>query len=345
VRQYEARLAEAESRLKDFKLRHLGTVEGQGRDFFSRIAALKEELAKMTVDLRAAEQSRQALKNELSGEVASLVPDLAPGSGGPLTPELDARIDAQRRQLDELLRRYTDIHPDVVTTRRLITRLEEQKQQEIELQRKASAGKPQRSQTQTNPVFQQVKLALAESEANVAALKVRLNETQSRLAQMNSAASRVPQIDAELAQLNRDYDVIRRQYEALVARREKAALSEDVDATRPAQFRVIDPPRVSPRPVFPNRGTLALLALFASLVVGTAVTFVISQIVPTFDSAATLRKATQRPVLGTISMLVTPISQRRARQQSFAFGGAVAGLFVVFGTWLVWISLIGARVG
>jgi polysaccharide chain length determinant protein (PEP-CTERM system associated) len=343
IRQYESRLSEAEGRLKDFKLRNLGTVEGQGRDYFSRIAALREDLTKLTVDLRAAEQSRDALKNELSGEVATLVPDTAPGAGV-TTPELDSRIDAQRRQLDELLRRYTDIHPDVVATRRLIARLEEQREHELEVQRKAAATKP-RTQSPTNPVFQQVKLALAEAEANVAALKVRLSETQSRLTQMNASASRVPQIDAELAQLNRDYDVIRRQYEALVARRERAALTEDVDATRPAQFRVIDPPRVAPRPVFPDRSTVAVAALLAALAVGVAVTFVVSQIVPTFDNSAALRKVTQRPVLGTISMLPTPASLRAARYQSLAFGGAATGLFIVFGGWLAWISLAAARMG
>jgi polysaccharide chain length determinant protein (PEP-CTERM system associated) len=343
VRQYEARLAEAENRLKDFKLRNLGTVEGQGRDYFSRVAALREEINKMTVDLRAAEQSRDALKNELSGEVASLLPDLDATGGAPLTPEIDARLDAQRRQLDELLRRYTEAHPDVLATRRLITRLEEQRQQEMEVLRKSAVGRP--SKQTTNPVMQQVKLALAEAEANVAALRVRLSDSQGRLAQMNAAASRVPQIDAELAQLNRDYEVIRRQYEALVARREKAALSEDVDATRPAQFRVIDPPRVSPRAVFPNRGTLALVALLASLAIGVTVSFVVSQIVPTFDSAAALRKLTQRPVLGSISMLVTPQALKRARHQSFAFGGAVAGLFLVFGGWIMWMSVMTARVG
>ena len=345
IRQYESRLSEAEGRLKDFKLRNLGTVEGQGRDYFTRISALREDMNKLTVDLRAAEQSRDALKNELSGEVATLVPDIAPGSGVALTPELDSRLDAQRRQLDELLRRYTDIHPDVVATRRLIARLEEQRDQELEVQRKAAAAKPQRTQNPTNPVFQQVKLALAEAEGNIAALKVRLGETQSRLAQMTSAASRVPQIDAELAQLNRDYDVIRRQYEALVARRERAALTEDVDATRPAQFRVIDPPRIAPRPVFPDRSTLAVAAMLAALAIGAAVTFVVSQIVPTFDDSASLRKVTQRPVLGAISMLLTPASLRRARYQSLAFGGAAAGLFVVFGGWLAWISLMAARMG
>jgi polysaccharide chain length determinant protein (PEP-CTERM system associated) len=343
IRQYEARLAEAENKLKDFKLRNLGTVEGPGRDFFSRIAALREEYSKLQTDLRAAEQSREALKNELSGEVATLVPDEPVGTVS--TGELDARLDGQRRQLDELLRRYTEAHPDVVAARRLIARLEEQRQQEIEALRKAQAAKPQRAQKATNPVFQQVKLALAESEANVAALKVRLSETQSRLAQMNAAASRVPQIDAELAQLNRDYDIVRRQYEALVARRERAALTEDVDATRPAQFRVIDPPRVAPGAVFPNRGALAVAALLMALATGVGVAFVVSQIVPTFDSAAALRRMTQRPVLGTISMLLTPEAIARARQRSLAFAGSVGGLFMLFGGLIVWMSVMTARVG
>jgi hypothetical protein len=139
--------------------------------------------------------------------------------------------------------------------------------------------------------------------------------------------------------------VIRRQYEALVARRERAALTEDVDATRPAQFRVIDPPRVAPRPVFPDRSTLAVAALLAALAIGAAVTFVVSQIVPTFDNSASLRKVTQRPVLGAISVLATPASLRRARYQSLAFGGAMGGLFLVFGGWLAWISLAAARIG
>jgi len=72
IRQYESRLSEAEGRLKDFKLRNLGTVEGQGRDYFTRIAALREDLTKLTVDLRAAEQSRDALKRELD-EVSFLM--------------------------------------------------------------------------------------------------------------------------------------------------------------------------------------------------------------------------------------------------------------------------------
>ena len=339
VRQYEARLTEAEGRLKDFKLRHMGTLGGQGGDYFARMSALREEVAKQSLDVRAAEQSRDSLKNELSGDSMQLIPDGDPPVAQS-TSEFDARLDAQRRQLDELLRRYTEAHPDVIASRRLIARLEEQRQLDVEGQRKATASKPPRTSRGTNEVLQRVKLALAEAEANVASMKVRLAETQARLAQMTAAANRVPQIDAEFAQLNRDYDVVRRQYEAMVVKRERAALSEDIDATRLAQFRVIDPPRVSPNPVFPNRTSLLLALLLVVVAAGVGAAFVVSQVVPTFDTVAALRQITQRPVLGSVSRLMDPIAIARARRNSMMFGATLGALFVSYGAWMTWISML-----
>ena len=339
VKTYEARLAEAESRLKDFKVRNIGIADSGGKDYFTRMSALSEELGRLNVELRASEQSRDALKRELSGETISLLPDLVSPADVSGSPELDARIDAQRRQLDELLRRYTDLHPDVVGARRLIARLEEQRQQEIEAKRRAAKDRPARAAS-SNPVTQQIRLALAESEATVAALRVRAGDLQGRVNQLRASATRVPQVEAEMAQLNRDYDIIRRNYETMVGRREKASLSEDVDATRLANFRVIDPPRSSPKPVFPNRLALAPLLLLAGLVCGIAASFVVAQLLPTFNSAASLRELTQRPVLGSVSVLMTPGLVRRHRQNAVAFGSATLGLVVIFGIWIAWMSRV-----
>src|SRR5450432_2727799 len=114
-------------------------------------------MGKLSVELKAAEQSRDALKRELGGETESLVPELLPGAPRQVS-EYDARLDAQRKQLDELLRRYTDQHPDVIAARRLIASLEEDKQRELEARRKAAEAKPGRSPG-VNPVQQQVRLA------------------------------------------------------------------------------------------------------------------------------------------------------------------------------------------
>lgn len=339
IKNYEARLTEAEGKLKDFKVRNIGIADSTGKDYFTRMSVLSEELGKVSLELRASEQSRDALKRELTGESTSLVPDLPASVDGPGSPELDTRLDAQRRQLDELLRRYTDLHPDVIATRRLIARLEEQKQQDVESRRRAALAKPARV-SNGSPVSQQIKLALAESEATVASLRVRAEDLQGRVGQLRASATRVPQVEAELAQLNRDYEIVRRNYEAMVGRREKASLSEDVDATRLANFRVIDPPRTSPKPVFPNRQALAPLALLLALAAGAAASFLVSQLLPTFNSAAALRSATQRPVLGSVSALVTGEVIRRGRQGALAFGSAALGLLLLFGGWAVWMSRV-----
>lgn len=341
IKQHEARLVEAENRLKEFKLKNLGKLEGPGRDFFSRIAALTDDVQRMSVDLRAAEQSRDALKRELEGETATLVPDSPSEILAAQTPELDARLEGQRRTLDELLRRYTDVHPDVLAARRLIARLEEQKQQELEARKRALESRPKKTSSMTvNPVFQQIRVALATADSQVAAIRLRLGEAQEQLNHLRASANRVPQIEAELAQLNRDYDIVRRNYDALVTQREKASISEDVDATRGAQFRVIDPPRTLPNPVFPSRVALAPLLLVFSLLVGVAVGFLISQLRPTVDNARALREVTKRPVLGSVSMLVTDETLRRARFATVGFGSAFGGLIVCFGGLMAWLSVV-----
>lgn len=336
IKNHEARLAEAENRRKEFKLRNLAVMDSGGRDYFSRISALTEEYQKLTLDLRANEQARDSLKRELEGENSSLVPDVPNPALSALTPEIDARLDTQRKQLDELLRRYTDLHPDVVAARRLIERLEEQKKQELEARRRAREADPKRS---VNQGQQQIRLALAAAEASVSSIKVRVADINSRLEQLRSSASKVPQVEAELAQLNRDYDVVRRNYDELVARREKASLSEDIDSTRQAQFRLIDPPRTSAQPVFPNRRALAPLAIVVALVAGVLASFLSSQLSPTFDNARTLRLFSQRPVLGSISMVLSDTLSAQARRRNIGFALAVVALLTAHAGWIAWLSM------
>jgi len=342
IKSYEKKLEDAENRLKEFKLRNLNFTTGSNKDYFGQMTSINEELSRVRLELKAAEQSREALKHELSGEDPSLMTDLPPVINNTSVPELDSRIDTLRKQLDDLRRRYTDEHPDVLSTVRMLDSLEAERKEQVEARKRAAAAAATKAPSgATNPVFQRIKIALAESEANVAALRARVNELQGRLDALHSAAGRVPQVEAELAQLNRDYDIMRKQYDGLVARRESASISEDVDATTQlADFRIIDPPRVSPKPVFPNRASLAPLALLAALAVGAFASFALAQLFPTIDSARVLREIGQRPVLGIVSLRPSPAIVGRRRISNIAFGGALSALLIVFGTWITWIGLV-----
>ena len=339
IKGYESRLVEAENRMKDFRLANLGVLGGgTSGDYVTRVSALNEELNRLSLELRAAEQSRDALKQQLDGEAPIMIPDSPTTQAASLTPQLDQRIEAQRSQLDELLRRYTEQHPDVVNTRRLIESLEGERKSALEERRKAATD-PGRAGPATNPVFQQIKIAISESEANVASLRGRIAETKSRSDRLKAAATRVPEIEAEMAQMNRDYEILRRNYEQLVTRREQASLGQDVEvAGAGAEFRLIDPPRTSPKPVFPDRMALVPLVLLLAVGAGLLASFAVAQIMPTVSDTRALRQIGNRPVLGTVSMLISGPMLRRRRMYHAAFGSAVAGLLVVYGAWIAWIG-------
>lgn len=345
IKNYEKKLEEAENRMRDFRLKHFSVTGDASQGYMARLSSLSDELAKTRLELSAAEQSRDALKREVTDEEPVLVPDVPPAGAPSVVPELDARIETQKKQLDELLRRYTDQHPDVQSTRRLIAQLEAQKKQEIEALRKAAAKQsaPKYSAA-TNPVYQRLKIAQAEAEANVAALRGRVTELTSRIAQMRAKAEEVPKVETEMTQMNRDYEILRKNYEQLVARRESASLSEDVDATsRVADFRLIDPPRVSPKPVFPDRMALVPLVLVISLAAGVFASFAVSQILATVQDGKMLRLITNRPVLGSISMVLDDATIHRGRILNTAFGSGIAGLILVYGSWVAWIWWMAHR--
>ena len=345
IASYEKRLEEAENRLKEFRLRNLN-ITGGAQDFVARSQAAAEELSRTQVELRVAEQSRDALRRELAGEEPQIAtPDAGASSVRvAATAEIDARIDAQRRVLDDLLRRYTDQHPEVLQTRRLLASLEDQRRQELDALRRASSGSSGRAPAATNPVFQRIRIALTESEANVAALRARVAEQQARVDQLRAQATRVPQIEAELAQLNRDYEVVRQSYQQLVARRESAVLTGEVDeAAGMAEFRIIDPPRVLDRPVFPNRVVLVVTVLLAAIAAGGGVAFVVSQLMPTFHGTRTLREIGQRPVLGSVSLRPNQAMLRLGRLQTMGFVASVGVLVGGYAVWLAWLAVMAGR--
>ncbi|BDI04103.1 XrtA system polysaccharide chain length determinant [Sphaerotilus microaerophilus] len=340
IKSYEAKLIESENRLKEFKLRNMNMAGTSNQDYFGRMSALTDEVAKIRLALSAAEQSRDALKRELTATEPQLGEVNTPGVVS-LTPDLDARIDTQRRQLDDMLRRYTDEHPDVQSTRRTIKQLEDQRHMEGEAARSLqSPSRARAAAAAANPVFQRLRISLAEAEANIASLRGQLSTQQSRLEEIKAQAGRVPQAEAELAQLNRDYDIIRKNYEQLVSRREAASLGVKIDQQASlADFRIIEPPRVMPSPVFPSRAHLAVGVMLLAVLLGLGAGYAATLMRPTFSSERELREFTKRPVLGGLTKLVDPRADLLERQDRMRVMGAM-GLFVlVHAGWVVWLSV------
>ncbi len=326
LKEYEAKLNDAESALKDFKQRNIGVMRGEtGQDYYAELADAKGQVDDAVLSLREAEDRRNSLKQQLSGSDPTLVDSASESSA---SSKYDGRIASLNKDLDSLRLKYTEQHPDVVATKRLIAQLEADKAKE------AALKKPSGSMTQS-PYYQQLNLSLAEAEANAASMKARLNEYQSRYSQLKAAANRLPEVDAELSQLMRNYDVYKKNYDSLLARRESAQMSSAVDTkTDSVDFRIIDPPRVPLTPSYPKRPMLISLVLLGGIAAGIALAFLISQIRPTVNNRFDMLALTDLPMLGTISLIETSDAKIRARKGLRNYAVASVGLFGAYGVLL-----------
>jgi polysaccharide chain length determinant protein (PEP-CTERM system associated) len=343
IKRYEGSLRAAEDRIKDFRLKYLGVSNRDGQDYFARMSRITGEIEAAKLELESAEQARDSYKQQVAGEAPVFIPDTTETTDRGPPQEIDTRIGALKRDLDTLLRKYTDQHPDVVATKHLIEQLEEQRTADLEARRKAATLSPanRQSSQEQSPVMQQLRISLADAQANVASLHAKLAGLQGQYQQLKAQAQLVPQVEAEFSQLNRDYDVQKKTYETLLARRESAAMGKDVQDTGGAQFRIIDPPRVSPQPVAPNRLALLGVAFALATAAGLFASLVASQLMPTFHNSQTLRDVSKRPILGIVSMLPSDALQRLRRRSAWLFAGGLGGLLATFGSVFAFVLLIG----
>ncbi|WP_341676080.1 XrtA system polysaccharide chain length determinant [Niveibacterium sp. SC-1] len=337
IRVYERKLSEAENRLKEFKLKNIALFGDSGKDSIGQINDLTSKLNQAQLEMHEVENSRDALRRQLAGEDPVFLPDNGNDASSVSIPDLDGRIDVMKKQLDVLLQRFTEQHPDVIGTRHVIEQLEAQKKQEVEARKKTGTAP---SAVNGNPVYQQMKLALSESEANLASLRTRVAEYESRLNAIKASSRMLPEREAEYAQLNRDYDVNKRNYESLVSRREAANMSVEMESsTGVAEFRLIDPPAVPSKPAAPNRALLMPLAGLVALMIGALASFVAWQVRPVFFEAKSLRESTGLPVLGVVSRTANTALLRRKRIGKVFFAGAVSGLVGMFALMTVAVML------
>jgi hypothetical protein len=167
----------------------------------------------------------------------------------------------------------------------------------------------------------------AEREAQVNAAMMRKNQIQAAMAELSAKQSSEPGVMAEQARLNRDYEVLKREYDKLVEGREQIRLRSDIQTkTDAVQVKVIDPPSQPTVPVAPNRPLLLTLILLVAIGAGVGAAFAKSQLQMTFPTQGRLEQVTGLPVLGSVSRIFTPAAKAQHKQRLKWFTGAGSAL-------------------
>jgi polysaccharide chain length determinant protein (PEP-CTERM system associated) len=331
ISDYEKRLSAAEERLADFKKRNVGLMPGAQGDYFTRLQTETENLTKARETLGIAVRKRDELQRQLRGERPFVSGAQAPGgSGGPSSAANDtaSRIREAQARLDDLLLRFTDKHPDVIALRQTLKELQDRQKAEIQAAQLGDATAAERSGLTANPVYQNIQLQFDQAQVDVAAAQQDITDREQKIATLRGFMNTAPEVEAQFAKLNRDYDVTRQQYHALLERLDRARLGEEAQATGIVRFEVIEPPTASLKPVSPKRPLLIAAGFLLALGAGGAVAFLLHFLSPVFLSVRQLSAVTGLPVLGGISMVWLD-KHRAARNRSVALylGGALALAF------------------
>ncbi|MGZ8326655.1 MAG: XrtA system polysaccharide chain length determinant [Allosphingosinicella sp.] len=307
----EAQLQEAEQRRVEFEQRYLGLLPGEG-SIGARMGAARTELAGIEQQLMQAQSSLTALRGQL-GATPSSMPVVGGDSGGGARGQL-AALEGQLAQ--SAAQGWTDSHPDVVRLRNQIARL-----------KPLAAREPAGAGTMPNPSWVSLRAMVAEKEGQVNAAATRKAQLQSDLAQLGTRQASEPGVAAEQERLNRDYDVLKKQYDKLLEDRAQVRLRSDVRSqTDAVKFKVIDPPSQPSVPMTPNRPLLLTLILFVGLGAGAGAAYKLGQIQTTFPTQTRLADATGLPVLGSIGQVFTDAARARHRQRLLWLGGGAGAL-------------------
>ncbi len=323
----EQQLQEAEAKRVAFETKYLGILPGPGGSVSSRMESARVELNQIDTNLASAQGALAAMNGQLASTPASISTpgSFIPGSTGGAA----SRASALEQQIaDAQSRGWTESHPDMAALRGQLSRARAAAASEGNGAGRISAGT-----SSANPVFVTLRSLQAEKQATVAALSARRAQIQAEMAQFASKQVEEPGVAAEQQRLNRDYEVLKTQYDKLLADREDVRLRGSVQSeTNPMQFRVIEPPLAPRAPIAPNRPLLLTLVLLASMAAGAGAAFAMSQVRGSYATSGRLERASGLPVIGAISEYLAPSQRADATLKFRYFLGCSAALL---GAWLL----------
>jgi polysaccharide chain length determinant protein (PEP-CTERM system associated) len=346
IKDYEQRLSTAEDRLAAFKKKNVGLMPSEQGGYFTQLQNEVDSAKKAETDLSIAMSRRAELGKQLHSDLAiSAAGTTAPmlggrGVGGAM--DTLSRIQEAQAKLDELLLKFTDMHPDVIAARAALVELKKRRVVELESLRRGDASAVASSGAGNNPVYQNIQLELNKEDVEIAALRRQLAQHQSTVAELRQRLNSAPQVEAEFQQLNRDYDVNKAQYTALLSSYQKARLGERADNAGSMRFEVVLPPTAPVTPVWPHRTALIAGIWIAAMVLGAGVAYWLHVLRPVVSSVPSVNELTDFPVLGEVSVAFPSRQRLEFRRDIWRFSAGAACLLVAFAVALG-LNWAGAR--
>jgi polysaccharide chain length determinant protein (PEP-CTERM system associated) len=348
IQSYEQQLRAAEQRRAEFRSRYIEILPADNNPNVPALEAARNAVQALEGKLQDTLIARDALKQEVENTPPMLVVESGSnspsGAGGPAQK---SRLQEAKEQLTILLLKDTDQHPEVIAQRKLIESLKNAPRESsaaVNIPAAARDGAANAiKRSVPNEVYDQLKVKLIDADTNVTSLQRQRDEAVRYLDRLQKVQREQPGLIAEYQNMDRDYNVLRRNYEELLGRLQSANIAQAADTQADkVKLQIIDPPEIPRLPVAPNRMLLVTAVLLGGLATSTGMTVLFGQLDRSFSSVDDLRDL-GLPVLGGISILALE-SFRQRLITALRFSVAVAVLVGVYGGLVIHIMRSAALI-
>ncbi|MBI4115060.1 MAG: hypothetical protein HY447_00630 [Candidatus Omnitrophica bacterium] len=216
----------------------------------SAIRFLQEQLDKYRVSLEQSEEQLRKFREIYSKSL-------------PVATRLNEQLIALKIELNNLLVENTEEHPRVIQTKKLVQRLEQQRDEQM----------------------QQAKLEGVEIDP----------------AEYAKLVTSVPRQEQHLAKLTRDYMVNANIYESLLQRLETAKISENLEQSdKGLKFRILEPARLPLEPVKPKKILIVLAGLLIGIALSCLAVYLLELSDTSIRNLDEARILLELPIFGSI---------------------------------------------
>ncbi len=329
-------LEEQERRVAEYQRAHAGQLPSQ-------VNSNLQQVTTASVQMQAAQETvNRAMERRLviEGRIAALennqtpVPVLPPDDRTPaVVGDTMQQLTAAREAVARFeARGLQPGHPDLDRAQRQLVEIERKWTEEVRA--RGASGEPVASLSPAEATrlarLQEARAELLEIERQIA--RARDDEQRARAAseEAQRRLDALPNREAELVALTRDYDIIEGSYRSLLEKREQARISASLERRQVGeQFSVLEPARLPERPIRPNRGQIYFIGVVLGMVVGVLAVAYFEVRDKAFRTEEELISVVGLPVLAVISSMQSEAERRRTMWKAIAVNGGCAVVVLV----------------
>ena len=312
-------LNKKEAAMRDYTLRYYNEMPQQRETNIARLNALQGQYQSSQNTLQELKRTKVLIQEQISMR-QDYLDQLGVSNASSIQPELSgaALIVKLQADLDALLTRYKEKHPDVRRLKSRIAGLQEDMETEktetedtADGQETASQAAETQNPESLDPQLYAMQKQIEDIDYNISKLNKENDKTQMQIKKYTQWIESAPVREAEWTDLTRDYKQFNKHYQGLVARNIEAGSAESLERRQKgSQFKIIDPAHFPEKPFSPDFKKIMSMAIGIGLGIGIALSLGLEFLDTSFRDAHDLESFLDLPVACSIPVIRTNKDKR-----------------------------------